>query len=323
MKDVSVIICAHNEENSLAKSVESILSQKGVALELILVNDGSADNTLDLMNELAGRDSRINIVNNPRNLGVSASRNRGLRAATGQWVCSVDADDWISEGRLARLVEAGRRYGVSIVSDDMSFIPEGFEHRAKRLLPPKYQDVCTLSNIEDFIEKSLPRLGGMSWGYMHPLVRLDFIKENNIEFNEDLACYEDWEFLMRCLLQDKRLLIVGEPLYNYLVAPKSLSKKGSDKHRMEILIGINDTIMDLARLRKESVACGMLENRRYLLGRMVSYYEIAEAVKSLRFFKTLKIIMKDPLAFPYHVIVGMRSLLRRVRGLWGLQAMEL
>jgi succinoglycan biosynthesis protein ExoO len=123
------------------KSVESVLSQKGVSLELILVNDGSTDNTLEIMNELAGRDSRIKLVSNPQNLGVSASRNRGLQAASGQWICSVDADDWISEGRLARLVEAGREHGVSIVSDNMCFIPQGCEHRSRRLLDTRYQDI--------------------------------------------------------------------------------------------------------------------------------------------------------------------------------------
>lgn len=318
MVDVSVVICAHNGDKCLAKSVDSVLSQKGVAIELILVNDGSTDNTLEIMSELARRDSRIKLVNNPKNLGVSASRNRGMQAAVGQWLCSVDADDWISEGRLARLVEAGRSYGVSIVSDDMYFIPEGLEHRSKRLLPPKYQGVYTLTTAEDFIEKSLPKLGGMSWGYMHPLVRMDFIKENNISFNEDLVVFEDWDFWMRCLLQDNRLLIVGEPLYNYLVAHKSLSKKGSDKHRMDMLIDINDAIMDLARVRQKSIEHGMLKNRRYLIGRLVSYFEIAEAFKALKFVEAFKIINRDPLAFPFYAMAGARSLFRRVRALRGL-----
>ncbi len=319
--DVSVMICVYNGEKLLAKSVESVLAQKGVMLELILVNDGSTDGTLELIKRLASRDSRIKIVNNPKNLGLAASRNRGVEAAVGEWICAVDADDWIEEGRLARLVEAGRRYGVSLVSDDMRFIPEGFEQRSKRLLSHKYRDVCTLTTIEDFIEMSLPRLGGLSWGYMHPLVRLDFLRKNHIGYDENLLVFEDWDYWMRCLLQDNRLLIVGEPYYHYLVAQKSLSKVGSAKYRMELMIGITETIMNLARDKNHLGVLGLLKKRRYLLHRMVLYFEIVEALKSLRFFEALKVIGRNPLAFPYHAIVGFRSLIQRFLGSMGIQAL--
>jgi succinoglycan biosynthesis protein ExoO len=319
--DVSVVICAYNEEGLLRRSVDSALSQQGVTLEVILVNDNSADGTLELMQKLAKRDARIKIIDNQENLGPAASRNRAEQSAVGEWICPLDADDWFGEGRLARLVEAGRRYKVDMVSDDIYFVPQGHEYNAQRLLSQKYSNVFTLATVEDFIEMSMPL--GLSWGYMKPLVRISFLRRNKINYNENLRIMEDWDYYMKCLLQGARFLLVGEPRYYYLVAQNSLSKVGSDQSRMLLGIEITKAIMDLARAKNNPTALNMLKKRERLLHRIVSYYDISAALKSLNFFDAIKVIKRDPGAFPVHAMFGLRSLTDRIAGLMGIRSLKL
>ncbi len=317
--DVSVVICAYNAANLLTKGVESALSQQGVTLEVILVNDGSTDGTLALMYRLAQNDPRIKVVNNQANLGLAASRNRGEQVAVGEWVCPLDADDWFGEGRLSRLVEAGRRYGFEMVSDDMYFVPQGREHKSKRLLSKKYSDVCTAATLDDFIQMSLPSLRCLSWGYMQPLVRLDFLRANKISYSEELPAMEDWDYWMRCLLQGAKLLVVGEPYYHYLIDQTSLSRAGSAKKRMAIMIEITDTIMDLARNKNNLKALNLLKSREILLRRIDSYLDISAALKSFRIVEVLKVLRRDPAAFPLYALLGFNSLCERVCSLMGVQ----
>lgn len=319
--DASVIICAYNAERLLRRSVDSALSQQGISLELILVNDNSTDGTLELMQQMAHKDARIKVIDNQENLGPAASRNQAAQSAVGEWICPLDADDWFGEGRLARLVEAGRRYRVDMVSDDIYFVPQGHEYNTQRLLSKKYRDVCTLVTVEDFIKMSMPL--GLSWGYMKPLVLLSFLRRNSISYNENLRIMEDWDYYMKCLLQSARLLLVGEPRYYYFVAQNSLSKVGSDQSRM--LFGIQNTkaIMELARTKNNLTALNMLKKRARLLHRIVSYYDISAALKALNFFTAIKAFKKDPGAFPFHAKLGLRSLTIRIAGLMGIRSLEL
>jgi succinoglycan biosynthesis protein ExoO len=319
--DVSVVICAHNEEKLLKRSVDSALSQQGLSLELMLVNDNSTDGTLGLMQRLAHKDARIKVIDNQENLGPAESRNRAARSAIGEWICPLDADDWFGEGRLARLVEAGRRYNVDMVSDDIYFVPQDHEYNTQRLLSKRYRDICTLVTVEDFIEMSMPL--GLSWGYMKPLVLLSFLKRNSISYNEGLRIMEDWDYYMRCMLQGARFLLVGEPRYYYLVAQNSLSKVGTDQSRM--LPGIQNTqaIMDMARAKNNLTALNLLKIRERFLHRIVSYYDFSAALKSLNFFAAIKEFKKDPGALPFHTTLGLRSLTARIAGLMGIRSLEL
>ena len=91
---VSVLIPAYNAEKTINRCLDSILCQTFQDIELIIVNDGSTDNTLSILLNYAEKDKRIIIYNQP-NQGVSAARNTGLRNASGDYILYVDSDDWI------------------------------------------------------------------------------------------------------------------------------------------------------------------------------------------------------------------------------------
>jgi len=102
---ISVILTAFNEEKYLAIAVQSLMSQSWQNLEIIVVNDASTDNTLDVIEELAVQDSRIKIINLKRNVGLWAAKNEGLKHCSGKFITMHDADDWSHPKKLEKQVE--------------------------------------------------------------------------------------------------------------------------------------------------------------------------------------------------------------------------
>ena len=102
---ISVIIPIYNSEKYLSKCISSVLEQTYKDLELILVDDGSTDNSLNICNDFAERDSRIVVVHQ-KNAGVSAARNNGLKNAKGDFITFVDSDDYVENDWLELLFKA-------------------------------------------------------------------------------------------------------------------------------------------------------------------------------------------------------------------------
>ena len=93
---ISVILSAYNEEKFIEKAIGSVINQTLEDIEIIIINDGSTDNTLNIINGYAKEDSRIKVINQ-ENIGLGASRNKGMKIASGEYVTFLDADDWFTE----------------------------------------------------------------------------------------------------------------------------------------------------------------------------------------------------------------------------------
>jgi glycosyltransferase involved in cell wall biosynthesis len=101
---VSVICAVYNGEKTVATSIDSVIAQTYPHWELILVNDGSKDQTVDIINRYAAADPRIILVNNARNMGQTASLNEGVKAARGTYIARIDADDFFAPDKLQQQV---------------------------------------------------------------------------------------------------------------------------------------------------------------------------------------------------------------------------
>ena len=93
---ISVILSAYNEERFIRKAIESVVNQTLEDIEIIIINDGSTDDTLDIINSYADKDKRI-VVIDQENIGLGASRNKGMKIAKGEYVTFLDGDDWFRE----------------------------------------------------------------------------------------------------------------------------------------------------------------------------------------------------------------------------------
>ena len=110
---ISIIIPAYNFENEITRCVESLLEQTYHNIEIILVNDGSTDGTLNVLQELSQRDTRIRVINKS-NEGVTRARLDGVKAATGDWIGFVDGDDYVEPMMFETLLENAYQYDADI-----------------------------------------------------------------------------------------------------------------------------------------------------------------------------------------------------------------
>lgn len=111
---ISIIIPVYNTEQYLGKCLDSVIFQTYKNLQIILVDDGSTDNSPSICDDYAKADSRITVMHQ-KNAGVSAARNTGLAAVKGEWIGWVDSDDWIEPEMFARMIEAGLVHNTDIV----------------------------------------------------------------------------------------------------------------------------------------------------------------------------------------------------------------
>ena len=115
--EVSVIVPIYNVSNFLPKCLQSIIEQSFKDIEIICINDGSTDNSLDILNSFARLDERIVLINQP-NQGVSKARNNGLAAAKGKFLLFIDGDDYIASDFIEKLHAKAVKTGAEIVASN-------------------------------------------------------------------------------------------------------------------------------------------------------------------------------------------------------------
>lgn len=313
--DVSIILCAYNAEKSLTKSIESALNQKGVSLELILVDDGSTDGTLGIMHRFANQDPRIKVVHNKVNLGLCCSRNLGVLECKGEWVTLLDADDWYAEGRLARLMEAGLRHGVEMVADDQFLVWDGSNKGNKTLFANRFRDTETIINIAEFVRETRPSPLQMSIGYIKPMIRKDFLLTHNLTHNEKLTQFVDWELWMRCLLHGARLLLINTPGYYYTAnVPDSVSKKNDEREQIASMLGTTESMIELAQQQQKDDALPQLLIRKRLFLRLEKYRCFRLALKSWKIHEALGYIWREPGTIPLFTFFAVTGFWNRLYG---------
>ena len=117
---VSVVVPVYNAEKYLAKSIESMLSQSLREIELILVNDGSKDNSLAICQEYAKKDRRVTVIDK-KNEGACIARNTGIALAKGKYIQLVDADDYIENNMLEEQYNLGEKTNAEVIMCGMKF----------------------------------------------------------------------------------------------------------------------------------------------------------------------------------------------------------
>lgn len=142
---VSVIMPAYNAEKTIEKTISSVLNQSYDKFEIIIIDDGSKDNTAEIVSAIANKDKRIRFFRNEKNVGVSATRNRGISLAKGDWIAFLDSDDMWTADKLEKQIKLiANKARANLLFTGSSFIDENNNPYSYILKIPevvKYRDL--------------------------------------------------------------------------------------------------------------------------------------------------------------------------------------
>lgn len=216
---VSVIVPVYNAESTIGGVIEGVLLQSYTQIELILVDDGSTDRSLDLMNKFKAKDSRITVISQ-KNGGPSAARNAGLNKAGGEFVVFIDADDSFSKEITNVLV-------VAQAKNNTDFTMCGMDVNGNVTTAPSVV-IDGKAELVRYILKSLLK-NNLIYGPYCKLFKRDIIGKYNITFDESMRYGEDTVFVIEYLKNCESLANVNESLYSYSYRFDGLGHSGRNR----------------------------------------------------------------------------------------------
>lgn len=206
---ISVIIPCYKVETFLPQCLDSVINQTLKDIEIICVNDGSPDNSLEILKQYALHDNRIKIINQ-KNHGLSYSRNAALKIAKGEYVLFVDSDDWIRKDACELLYKKSKKYNL----DMLNFVGTNYDDITKEYSQLECQKILYVSNDKDFFnrQKLETFLYNIPVSACRFFYRRKFLDLHNIRFPDGIN-FEDNYFVRHALLFAQNFGVEQEILY--------------------------------------------------------------------------------------------------------------
>jgi len=238
MPKVSVIVPVYNVEEYLPKCLDSLINQTLSDIEIIVVNDGSPDNSQDIIDEYKKKDKRIiSIIK--ENKGVGSARNLGLEKTRGEYISYVDSDDYIELDMLEKMYDKAK-------SEDLDIVIYGY----KNIYPNKEVPYIIPDNL---IEETLNNKKSKIFNTVSPwskIYKRIFLLEQDIKFVEDKVWYEDFAYSVKLLSSTNKIGIVNKPLYNYLIRENSIMNSSKLLKNLDIILAFDDVISFMKKQNK-------------------------------------------------------------------------
>ncbi len=223
MPKISIIVPVYNVEKYLSTCLDSLINQTLKDIEIICINDGSTDNSLNILNEYAQKDTRI-VVIYKENSGPGSCRNLGIEKATGKYIQFVDSDDWIEKETCEICYQKALEHSVDMVSFNANKICN------KKLFPIYYYNTRTEKLIS--FEEVLPVIFKSPFHSWHYLIKTHFLIDNNIRYPENIFWCEDIPFVLKCWIHSKKVCLLPNRLYNYIQQQNSITQ--NNKHFFDL-----------------------------------------------------------------------------------------
>ena len=330
---ISIIIPVYNTSKFLEKCLKSIIEQNFKEIEIICVNDGSTDNSLEILEKLQKKDNRIIIINK-ENGGLTSARNAGLKEAKGKYCLNIDSDDWIEQGYLKTLYERAEKDDLDITLSNIIFdyLDEPQKNYILNDLKISNTEIITGDEyINVFLKENFY---GYTW---NKLIKTELYKKNNIKYNEDIFMLEDVEIILRLSKFAKKIGKINKAFYHYVQHKLNGSSKISLKRLKDIEICFSslknnffydsDVVFNISN-RESIVFMGLLKSS-FILHKNLEYQKILKSFlkknKKLPYLKNnikkinLDIIYCNLLKiFPYMIVINFlfifdNSIIEKVR----------
>ena len=251
---VSIILPVRDSGAYLSRCIDSVIGQSYGDWELLVINDGSSDNTCDIVLKYAADDPRITLQDSPGR-GVSAARDHGLGLARGNYICFVDSDDHLDPSFLSELTGAIARSGADIAQ--CSFY---YSHEDGTLVSNGEAVSATYEGHGDimraYFDGMIGHINLACWG---KLFRRGLVED--IRFDETLTIQEDAFFTFECCMKSAKITCIDLPLYYYHKNPDSVMNRTFDGSKMQYFT-VLDRELDICGSNDE--LCRMINKRKMI-----------------------------------------------------------
>lgn len=231
---VSIIVPVYNAEKYLDKCINSLRNQTLTDIEIILVDDSSADSSYELCKKAAEADSRIKVIHKV-NEGAGKARNTGLEVATGKYIGFVDSDDFVEEEMYKTLWEKAEKYGSDLVMSGIVFVDGNMFSRTGDCERKVYFEKDTHFETEESLRELRMGIVGSTpddaddsrygMGTVKNLFKNEIIKQNNIVYQSERETFsEDATFMVDYISCIKKATGIPQAFYNYCRNGESVSK---------------------------------------------------------------------------------------------------
>jgi len=285
--DISIIITTYNVEHYIERAIESALTQQGVTLEIIIVDDCSTDNTWQII--CKNTDKRIKRKKLESNGGPSIARNAAIAMAAGKWLAILDGDDAFLPSRLARCLALADTKQADIVVDNL-LIHREYDQKQSLMFPEKSLAAIGKLDLPTFL---LEKVSGTNYvlGYLKPIFLHSFLQKHNIVYNTELKVGEDYIFLAEALANGAVCAVEPTAGYRYTV------RVGSISHRLSLtdierILETDKKFSDKYRLDEASVKAQ--EKRRHNFKKEYYFLMQVNALKQRNILEFLRVVCLYP-----------------------------
>lgn len=299
---VSIIVPVYNASTYLDNFIKSAINQTYKNIEIILVNDGSKDNSLEICNKYKNEDNRI-IVIDKKNTGVSDTRNEGIKKSKGFYVTFSDADDILELDAIENMVNIALKYDVDVVRTNFS-VNNTVTNLSDDLLGIKKDE--ELKDVLNNVVNS--RIKTYVWLL---LIKRSILIDNDITFDTNLSMMEDTVFYIELLSVINSIYFTNKKTYNYIVHLTSLSRDNKRVYKnIDSILNVRDVLSKVLEhnlynrlcMNAYIIICNyMVENIRYdeydNVKNIFNYL-----IESKSFNKLIKLINKNDLKHEYLIM---------------------
>lgn len=305
MYKISVIIPVYNVEKYIRECIISVLNQSIKDIEIIIVNDGTIDNSIKRIDDLITINRNIKLINK-ENGGLSSARNEGLKYASGEYIAFIDSDDYISQDFLEILYNEAKYHDLDIAIGNYSKLYENGKVTTKKRANELYTE--NVIKGDEFLYHQL-KLNDYKMEVWDDLYRRAFLIENNIKFYDNLL-HEDEEFTPRVLLSAQKVKLVNTDGYMYRQRDNSIMNQKINIKNIDSLKQILDEMIILynnsdSKLTKKCISRVL----NYLTNELISKIKNSNLKNKYELYKSINIKTIKPI-IEYDCKLKMRSKLK-------------
>ncbi|MBR5389106.1 glycosyltransferase [Candidatus Saccharibacteria bacterium] len=268
---VSVVVPVYNSSKVISRCLKSIDEQSYDNIEIICVDDGSEDNSFEILKHFKTTTKKKVHIVVQKNAGVSSARNKGIKRSEGDYITFVDADDYAEPQMIETLVKGAIESHADIVKCSRYDV-----YNEKKIARKPIWNRKTTITKKEFYEEIYPQFYGRCRlvNAFATLISKQLLKENNICFDENMIISEDEAFSLELFDKADCFTYIPEPLYNYVKSSSGLSSNGVDlKSR------IKSRIKSIEKLRYYSNKWG-LPNREKYMKEKIAYLGVYTAMQT-------------------------------------------